>query len=197
MFVDDLRQDLRYTARSLRRDAGFTTFAILIAGLGIGASAICPQVPDDQRRRCPEMPLQGRQIPGRNRLVGCAVPPPRRIPDDIPRWCCDLRGPSNPTSRSRFRYPPTLSSSQIGITEKSRVFGAGMGLALPAGTIRSFTKVHANAHPSKSRRHTLIACPSGTRPYVARSGAGRGLQEHRGGGSAHGDRHRHQGKVLE
>ena len=39
MAFDDLRQDLRYTARTLRRDAGFTTFAVLIAGLGIGASA--------------------------------------------------------------------------------------------------------------------------------------------------------------
>jgi predicted permease len=34
----DLLQDLRYTARTLRRDAGFAAFAILIAGLGIGAS---------------------------------------------------------------------------------------------------------------------------------------------------------------
>ena len=33
-----LAQDLRYTARTLRRDAGFAFFAILIAGLGIGAS---------------------------------------------------------------------------------------------------------------------------------------------------------------
>ena len=39
MALDDLRQDLRYTVRTLRRDAGFTTFAVLIAGLGIGASA--------------------------------------------------------------------------------------------------------------------------------------------------------------
>jgi predicted permease len=39
MAFDDLFQDLRYTARTLRRDAGFTTFAVLIAGLGIGASA--------------------------------------------------------------------------------------------------------------------------------------------------------------
>jgi predicted permease len=35
----DLLQDLRYTVRTLRRDAGFAAFAILIAGLGIGASA--------------------------------------------------------------------------------------------------------------------------------------------------------------
>jgi putative ABC transport system permease protein len=39
MPFSDLIQDLRYSARTLRRDAGFATFAILIAGLGIGASA--------------------------------------------------------------------------------------------------------------------------------------------------------------
>jgi predicted permease len=39
MILDDFLQDLRYTLRTLRRDAGFATFAILIAGLGIGASA--------------------------------------------------------------------------------------------------------------------------------------------------------------
>ena len=36
--VDSLLQDLRYTFRTLRKDAAFTTFAILIVGLGIGAS---------------------------------------------------------------------------------------------------------------------------------------------------------------
>lgn len=36
---DSIFQDLRYTFRTLRRDAGFATFAILIVGLGIGASA--------------------------------------------------------------------------------------------------------------------------------------------------------------
>jgi predicted permease len=39
MSISTLRQDLRYTFRTLRRDAGFAAFAILIAGLGIGASA--------------------------------------------------------------------------------------------------------------------------------------------------------------
>src|SRR5436309_1313960 len=34
-----LAQDLRYTLRTLRRDAGFAVFAILIVGLGIGASS--------------------------------------------------------------------------------------------------------------------------------------------------------------
>ena len=36
--LDSLLQDLRYTFRTLRRDAAFTTFAVLIIGLGIGAS---------------------------------------------------------------------------------------------------------------------------------------------------------------
>ena len=37
--LEDLRHDLRYTFRMLRRDAGFTTFVVLIIGLGIGASS--------------------------------------------------------------------------------------------------------------------------------------------------------------
>ena len=39
MPMASLLQDLRYTVRTLRRDAGFAMFAILIAGLGIGASS--------------------------------------------------------------------------------------------------------------------------------------------------------------
>ncbi len=39
MSLDTLLRDLRYTLRGLRRDAAFTTFVILIAGLGIGASS--------------------------------------------------------------------------------------------------------------------------------------------------------------
>ena len=34
----NLTQDLRYTFRTLRKDAAFTVFAVLIVGLGIGAS---------------------------------------------------------------------------------------------------------------------------------------------------------------
>jgi hypothetical protein len=39
MLLPHLLHDLRYTCRALRRDAGFAVFAILIVGLGIGASA--------------------------------------------------------------------------------------------------------------------------------------------------------------
>jgi predicted permease len=39
MPIAGLVQDLRYTFRTLRRDAGFAMFAIAIAGLGIGASS--------------------------------------------------------------------------------------------------------------------------------------------------------------
>lgn len=37
-FLETLLQDLRYTVRTLRRDSAFAIFAILIVGLGIGAS---------------------------------------------------------------------------------------------------------------------------------------------------------------
>jgi predicted permease len=39
MSLETLLRDLRYTFRTLRRDAAFTAFVILIAGLGIGASS--------------------------------------------------------------------------------------------------------------------------------------------------------------
>src|SRR5580693_686993 len=38
-WMGDLTQDLRHSFRGMRRDAGFTAFVILIAGLGIGASS--------------------------------------------------------------------------------------------------------------------------------------------------------------
>jgi hypothetical protein len=38
-WMSDLAQDLLHSLRGMRRDAGFTAFTILIAGLGIGASS--------------------------------------------------------------------------------------------------------------------------------------------------------------
>lgn len=37
-WIENLWRDLRYALRGMRRDLGFTVFAVLIAGLGIGAS---------------------------------------------------------------------------------------------------------------------------------------------------------------
>ena len=39
MVFPHLSQDIRYSFRTMRRNAGFAIFAILIAGLGVGASA--------------------------------------------------------------------------------------------------------------------------------------------------------------
>jgi predicted permease len=44
--VESILQDLRYSFRTLRRDSGFAAFAILIVGLGIGASATVFSVVD-------------------------------------------------------------------------------------------------------------------------------------------------------
>ena len=38
-WTSEITQDLRYAFRGMRHDAGFTTFVVLIAGLGIGASS--------------------------------------------------------------------------------------------------------------------------------------------------------------
>jgi hypothetical protein len=38
-FLDTLTQDLRYTFRTLSHNGGFTAFAIVIIGLGVGASS--------------------------------------------------------------------------------------------------------------------------------------------------------------
>src|SRR5579862_2804731 len=45
-WMNDLAQDLRHSFRGMRRDAGFTAFTILIAGLGIGASSTVFSVVD-------------------------------------------------------------------------------------------------------------------------------------------------------
>jgi predicted permease len=44
--IDDLLQDVRYAVRTLRRDAGLTIFAVLIVGLGIGASVTVFSISD-------------------------------------------------------------------------------------------------------------------------------------------------------
>jgi predicted permease len=63
--LEILWQDLRYTARTLRRDSGFATIAILILALGIGANIIVFSVVDTILLR----PLP---FPEANRLVRIA-----------------------------------------------------------------------------------------------------------------------------
>ena len=60
--LDSFLQDLRYTLRSLRRDAGFTTFAILIVGLGIGASSTVFSVVNTLLLRPLPFPDSGRLV---------------------------------------------------------------------------------------------------------------------------------------
>ncbi len=64
-WLDILLQDLRYTFRTLRRDSGFTTIAILILALGIGANIVVFSVVDTILLR----PLP---FPEANRLVRIA-----------------------------------------------------------------------------------------------------------------------------
>jgi hypothetical protein len=85
MVFPNLLQDLRYTARTLRRDAGFAAFAILIAGFGIGASVIVFSVVNT---------LLLRPLPFASRPSSCGSPtttPPAFRPDDAGGPHADLR----------------------------------------------------------------------------------------------------------
>jgi predicted permease len=63
--LETLWQDLRYTARTLRRDSGFATIAILILALGIGANVVVFSVVDT-------MLLRPLPFPEANRLIRIA-----------------------------------------------------------------------------------------------------------------------------
>ena len=68
MRVDLLMQDLKYTVRTLRRDPGFTTVAVLILGLAIGANIVVFSVVNTLMLR----PLP---FPSAQQLVWIAPPP--------------------------------------------------------------------------------------------------------------------------
>lgn len=70
MTIDDLRQDVRYTLRTLRRDPVFTAVAVLILALGIGANVAVFSVVNTILLR----PLP---FPNGDRLLWIAPPPSR------------------------------------------------------------------------------------------------------------------------
>ncbi len=61
-FLDVLGQDLRYTVRTLRRDAGFTVVAVLILALGIGANVAVFSVVNTLLLRPLPFPEAGRLV---------------------------------------------------------------------------------------------------------------------------------------
>ena len=67
-FLDSVRQDLRHTLRSLKRDRGFAIVAVLILGIGIGANTAVFSVVDTLLLR--PLPFQNPQ-----ELVWIAPPP--------------------------------------------------------------------------------------------------------------------------
>ena len=67
-WFDSVRQDLHYTLRSLRRDAGFTTFAVAILALGLAASATVFSVTNTLLIRDLPFPQAGNLVWIRNNL---------------------------------------------------------------------------------------------------------------------------------
>ena len=102
-FFETLFQDLRYASRTLRRDAGFTAFAILIVGLGIGAappsSASSTHCCSARSRSAIPAASCGLQYPGRCRRrrvanPGRALPrsaQAREVPSPVSRAATALR----------------------------------------------------------------------------------------------------------
>jgi predicted permease len=116
--TDILRQDLRYTARALRRSPGFTLTAILVAGVGIGAATSTFSILDHVLIR----------------------PLPFRDPDRLVKIWESPRGYSrNEASPANFRdwkrlatsfealaaYTP-LSANLVGRREPERIDGAAV-----------------------------------------------------------------------
>ena len=123
-WIEDLGQDVRYAARSLRRSAGFTITAVLVLALGIGASTAIfsavdhvlvsrlPYPNDDRLVRIypaeltdePVWPLD-RRLPARSAISSAASPRSEQRDGERRRW------PSGLTCGAAASPPSTPVSS--------------------------------------------------------------------------------------
>jgi hypothetical protein len=134
-FLDTLLQDLRYAFRTLRRDKGFAAFAILIAGLGIGASCTVFSV--------------------LNALL--LHPPPFREPERLV-WLAnhDVSGLSGQT---------TQVGAFLDLREHSQSFSdlAAYSLSMAWATISSAAPANPNVSPASRFPPTSSSCSASSR----------------------------------
>ena len=104
-FLECLAQDLRYALRTMRREPGFTVFAILIVGLGVGASVTVFSVLNTVLVR----PLPFHEP---ERLVGSQTRTPTKdYPARRCRYCRSLPS-KNAIIRSRIWRPTSRSTEK-------------------------------------------------------------------------------------
>ena len=120
--LETLLQDLRYTFRVLRRDAGFAIFAVLIVGLGIGASAtIYSVVSALLLRRCRSAsPTGWCGSPTRTRRMRAC---PARRCRSCTTWTCARRPRRSARSRAYFAFYSPGDARLTGSGEPERLSG--------------------------------------------------------------------------
>jgi len=122
---DIFRQDLRYASRTLRRDAGFTLTAVLVASLGIGATTAAFSLADPVLIRRPPFPDAGRLV--RLWETRAGTPPFELSPADYRDW---KRSSDSFEAMGCFRpvaanFSPTAGpAGQAGAGDPERVQGA-------------------------------------------------------------------------
>jgi predicted permease len=115
---DILRQDLRYTARTLARARGFTLTAILIVGVGIGANVAAFSLTDFVLLRPLPFPDAARLVTVTERTPGYARM--EMSPANFRDW--------RPAARSfqSFGVHTTISANLVGSGEPQRLDGAAI-----------------------------------------------------------------------
>jgi predicted permease len=154
-WVESVAHDVRYAFRTLRRDAGFTMFAVLIVGLGIGASATVFSLINGVLLR--PMPFRDPA-----RLIWIS-----NISDDgVAEWQLEADHVADLGARNR-----TLD----GLTGIYRYYGAGNApLTFPSGATDRVTRVPVTCNffpflgiaPLVGRSFAADECTSGSAPVV-------------------------------